>query len=477
MHKKASSKKFSLYTIFTPLVIVALSCSLLIFVNYYTIKILSSCRAYVNGESHYSKAQKDGTIHLISYLFTEEPKEWNNFKRELNVPQGGRISRIELLTTNRIKIIKDGFRSGRNDERDIDQLIWLFNNFKNISFFKSAIEEWGKSDAQVEKLTQLGAEIKNKLESKSLSSAEKKVLLKQISKIASQINSSESKFSDSLGEGTRAMKNYLLLINIILTLIILSSVIIYYNALFTKLRRSTAETDKKNRKLLIANKELDKFVYSASHDLRAPISSLQGLIEVMILEQDTSQFAMYLNLMSDSLKKQDRYIRDIIDYSRNKRKRLTLEQVSLNSLIKEGIAQNEFAKDLSKIEIVTSLAVDIVENDELRLRIIINNFLSNAIKYTDPKKENQSLIIKSYRDKNCFKIEFIDNGIGIDLAHQDKIFEMFFVANSVNNGSGLGLYIAKEAAENLNGSITMTSEVAVGTTFIVTIPDRYEAKS
>jgi hypothetical protein len=156
MDKKATDRKFSIRTIFTPLVIVVLSCSLLIFVNFYTIKILSSCRAYINGESHYSKGQKDGTRHLISYLFTEDPQEWNNFKTELKVPQGDRLSRIELLTTKRTKIIKDGFRAGRNDERDIDDLIWLFNNFKNISFFKTAISEWGKSDNQVEKLTVLG---------------------------------------------------------------------------------------------------------------------------------------------------------------------------------------------------------------------------------------------------------------------------------------------------------------------------------
>jgi signal transduction histidine kinase len=477
MEKKAKSKKFSLNTIFTPLVIVVLSCSLLIFVNYYTIKILSSCRAYVNGESHYSKGQKDGTRHLISYLFTENPQEWVGFKRELSVPQGDRLARIELLSKNRTDVIKDGFRAGRNNEKDIDNLIWLFKNFKNVSFFKIAIKEWGKSDSQIEKLTELGDEINSKLKTQTLSSIEKQTILGQINSIATKINSSESKFSDSLGEGTRAIKNYLLLINIVLTLIIVSSVSIYYTVLVTKLRRSTAETDNKNKKLIIANKELDKFVYSASHDLRAPISSLQGLIKVMKLEKDTDQFAMYLDLMNNSLTKQDQYIRDIIDYSRNKRKQRSIKQLSLNTLIKNGIAQNQFAKDSSKIEITTALSVDLVNTDELRLQIIFNNFLSNAIKYADPKKEIQSLYIKSYRDQNCLKIEFIDNGIGIDLAYQDKIFEMFFVANSTNNGSGLGLYIAREAIENLNGSINVTSELAIGTTFTVTIPDKYETES
>lgn len=477
MNNKATSKKFSLYTIFTPLVIVVLSCSFLIFVNYYTIKILSSCRAYVNGESHYSKGQKDGTRNLISYLFTGDLKEWNDFNKELRVPQGDRMSRIELLTTKRINIIKDGFRAGRNDEKDLNDLIWLFNNFKNVSFFKTAVSEWGKSDSQVEKLTKLGQEINARMQKQPLTATEKRFFLDQINSVSHKINVSESKFSHSLGEGTRAMKTYLLLINIVLTLIIISSVSVYYNVLFDKLKKSTAETDKKNSKLIIANKELDKFVYSASHDLRAPISSLQGLIEVMKLEQDSDQFNLYLNMMSDSLIKQDQYIRDIIDYSRNKRKQITITNLSLATLINESIAQNKFTKSSCSIKITTDLAVDLITNDELRLRIIINNFLSNAIKYSDPKKENPFLHIKTYLDKNGFIIEFSDNGIGIDLAHQDKIFDMFFVTNSANNGSGLGLYIVKEAVEHLNGSIKVSSKVTVGTTFTITIPNNHEAQS
>jgi signal transduction histidine kinase len=93
---------------------------------------------------------------------------------------------------------------------------------------------------------------------------------------------SQSEFSDALGESICTIQNYLLIVNIVLTLIILGSVSTYYSVLLTKLKRLTAETD--NNNLIKANKELDKFVYSASHDLRAPISSLQGLIEVMKLE-------------------------------------------------------------------------------------------------------------------------------------------------------------------------------------------------
>jgi len=474
MLKIKNNSNSDLYTIVIPLAIVITSCSLLILANFFTIKIQYASRAYVNGESHYSKAQKDGTRHLTTYLFTKDTKDWLAYNSEISVPLGDRAARIALLNNHSVVEVKKGFIAGRNDKKDLDAMIWLFKNFKTVPFFKKAIGIWGESDNTIEELVLLGTQIHQKIIKNEIDLTEKQILLAQINSIATKISITQSEFSNTLGNGTRAIKNYLLITNVLLTLVIVSSVGIYYNVLITKLKRSTAETDKKNTKLIIANKELDKFVYSASHDLRAPISSLQGLIAVMKLEEDTEQFALYLDMMNDSLSKQDQYIRDIIDYSRNKKKHSALTTISLASLIQQSIDQNQFLKQASKIKITTDLKVDIVHNDELRLKIIINNLVSNAVKYADTTKNNQSLHIVSYRENNCFKIEFIDNGIGIDAVNHNKIFDMFFVTNASESGSGLGLYIVKEAVENINGSITVSSEVAIGTTFIVTIPDNHD---
>lgn len=476
MLQKKNDKISQLNTVLVPLAIVALSCSLLILVNFLTIKIQYSSRAYVNGESHYSKAQKEGTRHLTTYLFTKETKHWLAFNTEIKVPLGDRAARIALLNNRSALEAKKGFSAGRNDQEDLDAMIWLFNNFKNVAFFKKAIIEWGEADASIEKLVVLANLIHQRINKTDIDLAEKQIILGQINNIATKISISQGQFSNTLGGGTRTIKNYLLFINIFLTLIIIGSVSTYYNLLLTKLKGLSTETEQKNRKLILANKELDKFVYSASHDLRAPISSLQGLIEVMKLEDDITECKTYLNLMHESLNKQDKYIRDIIDYSRNKRKRTNITEVNLNIIIQETISQQQFTKDSNKINITTNLEVEIIKSDALKLKIIINNFLSNAIKYADPKKDNQFFSIKTYRNENCCNIEFKDNGIGIDSEYQDKIFEMFFVTNNNNNGTGLGLYIVKEAVENLNGTITVCSKINIGTTFTVTIPKQYEAK-
>lgn len=475
MLKIKNNRGSLLYTIVIPSAIVITSCSLLILVNFLTIKILSASRAYVNGESHYSKAQKDGTRHLTTYLFTKDTKDWLTYNSEINVPLGDRAARIALLNNDAILEVKKGFSAGRNDKEDLDDMIWLFKNFKTVPFFKKAISKWSDADNSIEKLVLLAKQIHQKTIENELDLTEKQILLGEINSIAAKLNISQSEFSNALGEGTRTIKNYLLVINIVLTLIIIGSVSAYYNVLLTKLKRLTDETDKKNNKLIIANKELDKFVYSASHDLRAPISSLQGLIEVMKLEDDIVEFKMYLSLMSESLNRQDKYIKDIIDYSRNTRKRTTISEVSLNTIIDEAIELHKFTKEADNINITTDLEVEKIKSDELKLKIIINNFLSNAIKYADPEKEKQFFSIKTYRDKNCCKIEFKDNGIGIATKYQDKIFDMFFVTNNNNNGSGLGLYIVKEAVANLNGTITVASVEKIGTTFTVILPEQYEA--
>lgn len=476
MLKKKNDTTTQFHTVFIPLAIVVLSCSLLILVNLLTIKILYSSRAYVNGESHYSKAQKESTRHLTTYLFTKEKKHWLAYNTEIKVPMGDRAARIALLNNRSTTEVKKGLSAGRNDKEDLDTMIWLFENFKNVPFFNKAIIKWGEADASIEKLVVLANDIHQKITKNQINLAEKQIILSQINSIATKISISQSQFSDTLGDGTRTIKNYLLIINIVLTLIIIGSVSTYYNILLNKLKRLTKETRQKNKKLIIANKELDKFVYSASHDLRAPISSLQGLIEVMKLEDDITECKKYLSLMHESLDKQDKYIRDIIDYSRNTRKQTNITEVNLSTLINEAISQHQFAKDSDKIKITTDLEVEKMKSDELKLKIIINNFLSNALKYADPKKDNQFFSIKSYRNENCCYIEFKDNGIGIELEYQDKIFEMFFVTNNNNNGTGLGLYIVKEAVENLQGKITVLSQVNIGTTFTVIIPEQYEAK-
>ncbi|MCL9805665.1 HAMP domain-containing histidine kinase [Flavobacterium amniphilum] len=473
MEKCTTKYKFRVSNVFILLFVIVLSCASLIVLNGYTIKILSASRAYVNGESHYSKAQKDAVRHLITYLYTHNKKHWELYNQEMRVPQGDGMARIGLETELPTTTIKRGFIEGRNSHKDLDDIIWLFKTFYYVPFMNKAIKEWEQGDRLINELSSIGNKVNQKITEYDLNAADRQGILLEISDISDKLTVNERNFSNTLGEGTHIIKDYLIYTNIFFILIIISTVSIYYHIMVRRIMESNREIEINNQNLIIVNKELDKFVYSASHDLRSPITSLKGLVEIAKDENNLDEIRKYLDLMNQSLTRQDQFISDIIDYSRNKRMEFKNEKVNLNDTIDEVISQHRHIKDANEIQIHKDLAVKQVQSDPLRLKIILNNLVSNAIKYSDKNKSSKFIQIKASRLNKLLKIEIQDNGIGIKDEFIDKIFDMFFVTNT-NLGSGLGLYITKEAVENLNGTIDVNSKIDIGTTFTVTIPLHYE---
>jgi len=472
MSKVQFLKKLRFPNVFILLLIVFISCALLICINFFTIKILSANRAYVNGESHYSKGQKDASRHLITYLFTKDKNQWKLYQEELKVPQGDGIARETLLKAGDNAVARKALLVGRNHQDDLDDLIWLFVNFKQISYLSKAIHEWGQGDQLIFKLFVIGEQINTKISHDILSIDDQKKFLQEISVISDKLTINERNFSNTLGEGTRKIKFLLTIFNITFILIIVCSVCLYYSIMVKRLIVSKKETETKNENLILVNHELDRFVYSASHDLRSPITSLKGLIEITQLEDDVTQIKNYLSLMYQSLAKQDQFLSDIIDYSKNKRIQIIMEPVSLQNLFNESISQLMHIENANRITFRQELLVDQIQSDSLRLKIIISNLLSNAIKYADNTKQEMFISIKTYIQEGFNKIEVADNGIGINDEFKDYIFEMYYGTNK-NKGSGLGLYIVKEAVENIKGNISVFSESKIGSKFIVAIPNAY----
>ncbi|WP_375559208.1 sensor histidine kinase [Bernardetia sp. OM2101] len=245
-----------------------------------------------------------------------------------------------------------------------------------------------------------------------------------------------------------------------------------YQDIFIKLIESEKEILDKNAELSKTNQELDNFVYSVSHDLRAPISSVLGLIAISKLENDPIQLKHYETLKEKSLLKLDSFIKDILDYSRNSRVEITPQKINLQDYLLQLIQEFEYlpkAKDF-EVEIIISQTDDF-QTDLYRISIIFNNLISNAFRYSDAQKDKRFLKIygEVKQEKACIFIE--DNGIGISEEHQQKIFEMFYRASENSQGSGLGLYILKETLEKIQGTIKVSSEVGKGTSFYLEFPN------
>ena len=265
-------------------------------------------------------------------------------------------------------------------------------------------------------------------------------------------------------------------VNMTLLLIILPVVawvlVRSYQNIFYQLLESEKILIDKNIELSKTNNELDNFVYSVSHDLRAPISSVLGLIAISKIENDPAQLKYYETLKEKSLLKLDSFIKDILDYSRNSRIDIKPQKINWQDYLTELAEQFEYlpeAKDI-QLEINIQQQTDFYA-DTYRVGVIFNNLISNAFRYSDKTKEVCFIKIKGDVNEKEALITIEDNGIGIEEVHQENIFEMFYRATEESKGSGLGLYILKETLEKINGRIDMKSEVGKGTLFQIVIPN------
>ncbi|MDJ1473118.1 ligand-binding sensor domain-containing protein [Xanthocytophaga flava] len=219
------------------------------------------------------------------------------------------------------------------------------------------------------------------------------------------------------------------------------------------------------------NQELDNFVYRVSHDIRAPLSSLLGLIGLMQEETNLDQLSSYLEMAQRSIYKLDGFVKDILDYSRNSRTTLDRKQIDFSILVDNIWKELEYMENASRLDIIKDYELHKpFWSDENRLRVVFRNLFSNAIKYQKIREQHPFLKIKVITDGNDAVITIEDNGIGIEKGHLDKVFGMFYRGSAQSTGSGIGLYIVKETIEKLNGFIQLHSEYGKGTSFTIRLP-------
>ena len=226
---------------------------------------------------------------------------------------------------------------------------------------------------------------------------------------------------------------------------------------------------KSNQELRKTNEELDSFVYSVSHDLRAPISSVMGLINLATKEEDPKMVKQYLDMMNKSIVQQDIFIKEILDLSRNARLELNKDKISFEEIVNDIFDQLQYSADTEKFE----RKIDIQQNkefysDKRRIKVVFNNLISNALRYNNAKKPFVS--VQTVVNNGSANIVISDNGRGIGQEHMDNIFKMFYRATDKGAGSGLGLYIVQETMSKLGGKVQINSQLNKGTQVSLKIP-------
>jgi signal transduction histidine kinase len=237
-----------------------------------------------------------------------------------------------------------------------------------------------------------------------------------------------------------------------------------------KLIELAEEVRLKNQELEKANRELDRFFYSASHDLRVPLMDIKGAIHSAMTDFDEERVLAYFEILKQRADKLDHFLQDIIDYSRNAQTEVLPESLSVRQLLSAVIENFTFVKGADRITFRVDAENLEVEADRVRLTIVLNNLISNAIKYHRLDQSDPWIRLSCrYNDgKLCFSIE--DNGQGIDEDLLPKIFDMFFRGTNQSKGSGLGLYIVRETLQKMGGDISVESIAGSGSKFRLEIP-------
>lgn len=420
---------------------------------------MSAVRSYISGESQYTKAEKNATRNLFVYLVTRDSVEWLAFQKDLKSLLRDSQARLLVLREGR----PEEFLTGNDQTDDLDNMIWLFQNFQNFAIMAKPIEIWKAADSLVYVKKAIGEEIHTLITSNTLKDEQMDPLEKRLDENAMALTSLEKAFSESLGAAARSIESYLVYFNLLFVFIILGSFTAYVMVTIRQLRE-------KNEDLVHVNEELDRFVYGLSHDLKAPIASLNGLVDLARRDTNPENKEEYLSMMQLALNKQERFIKGIVNFSQNKWSDVKQEKINLTDLIDQVIAVHKYMPDAANIVFEKKIAADSIFCDPIRLEIVLNNLVSNAIKYHDPEKKNRFVSIATSMINDHVIIEVQDNGVGIDEESQSKIFHMFY--GSKGRGSGLGLYIVSETVAKMNGKIRVSSLKGVGSTFTITLPDR-----
>jgi len=443
----------------------------IIVVNIYCVKILSGARAYVNGESQYSKGQKDASTYLINYIALHNKADYFAFKNSIAIPKGDHAARIALTTLPvDYKVVKEGLLAGRNHPEDIDNMIWLFETFKKVAMFKKAIEIWTEGDGMIHDLDQIGASAHAEIVKGTMSEDEKKSMIAAINRNSAALTIKEEAFSDTLGDISRQINTYVFAANVLITLIIVFCSLTSAAILIRKISKSQNKIIEQNEKLQVINAGLDKFVYNVTHDLRSPLASIMGLINLMDDETDLEQIKEYSLMMKESLERQDRFINEMLTFIKSKHTGVNKTECSLNNIVDNVIAQNSHHNGGKRVHFYKELELTQIQSDALKLQVILNNLVSNSIKYSDEKKPEQWVKVKSYRADKEVVIEVEDNGLGIRPKDQDRIFDKFYMSGDNKKSSGIGLYLVKDAVTQLDGKIEVRSELGICSKFRIIIP-------
>lgn len=220
------------------------------------------------------------------------------------------------------------------------------------------------------------------------------------------------------------------------------------------------------------NFELNNFAYKVSHDLRAPLCSVKGLIALIKQGNDPASFSRYLDMIEGSIDRLDQFILNVLSHTRVANSTASASEINFEEIINAIFLDLNYMPSYDKVEKIIDLKTKGFYSDENLIKEIFKNLISNGIKYQDQKKDNSFISIEVENNAERVLITYKDNGLGIEEGRVSKVFDMFYRASEQATGSGIGLYIVQQAIKKMQGKIEVQSKINEGTTFSIVLPNK-----
>ncbi len=453
-------------------VIILLASAMIILLNFYSFRVLTSIRAFVNGESQYAKGQLYATLALNDYIDSGRETDFQKFRQEIAVPVGDSIARVLILENKSYQEIEPVLLQARNHRKDLKNMIWLFKRFHNFSYMKDANEQWRAGDRYIIRLMREADAFHLLYREGKADAAVRNSFRETVNDLSGRMRKHQEAFSNILGEASRELTTWLIIANVTLVCLILVSTGWYASLVFRQLIDSRERVQKHSR-------ITEEFLSIASHELKTPLTTLRASLQVLERQSRKSEATHSLHpFVCNSAKQVERLtglVADLLDLTNIQAGKLVLKPATfqLNELI-ENVTEESRMLYLQEL-VLEPLPVAWVHADYNRVRQVLDNLISNAAKYSPI--ESKILISMSCHDDHV-QVNVCDFGPGIPESKAPYIFDRFYrvkEAENVAQGLGLGLFICREIVNNHDGEIGLHSREGGGSTFWFTLPVIAEA--